>query len=145
VVTFDLDITPLTTHALGGAIEEVSSRQSAEWDDDESWLEVASVQAQVVRHLAANGWDITRVADTESREHGVDIEARSGLDRILVEVKGFPSSTYVRGSGAGEPKRFGRGAQARTYFSNAALAGLLMRSEHPNSRVVLAFPSRDTY
>ena len=37
------------------------------------------------------------------------------------------------------------GAQARTYFGNALLAGVLMRSDSPGARVVLAFPAIETF
>lgn len=40
----------------------------------EEWFWEGNVQAAVVRHIAAEGWDIRRVADTASRERGVDIE-----------------------------------------------------------------------
>ncbi|MDA8040357.1 MAG: hypothetical protein M0Z69_14650 [Actinomycetota bacterium] len=39
------------------------------------WSSEANVQAAVVRHLVASGWRVLRVADTGSREHGVDAEA----------------------------------------------------------------------
>src|SRR5680860_722115 len=57
---------------------------TAEW-----WWE-GRVQAAVVRHLAASGWDIRRVVDTASRERGVDIEATRDGQHLLVEVKGYP-------------------------------------------------------
>jgi hypothetical protein len=42
----------------------------------EEWFWEGNVQARVVSHLAATGWQIRRVAGTASGEHGVDIEAR---------------------------------------------------------------------
>ncbi len=111
----------------------------------EEWHWEGRVQAAVVRWLAANGRDITRVSDTASREQGFDIEARRGADRLLVEVKGYPSATYRRGASAGESKRYGAATQARTYFGNALLAGMLMRSEHQGAQVALAFPDVTTF
>lgn len=112
---------------------------------DEGWFAEARIQSEVVRHLAAEGWDITRVASTATREHGIDIEAERAGQRLLVEVKGYPDATYRSGPRAGERKPHGVGAQARTYFGNALLAGLLMRADHPEASVVLAFPDFETY
>ncbi len=103
------------------------------------------MQSAVVRHLAADGWHIRRVADTASRERGVDVEAdRDGL-RLLVEVKGYPAATYARGKRAGQAKPTPAPLQARAYFSNALLSGVLLASEDDGARVALAFPAMETY
>jgi hypothetical protein len=112
---------------------------------DADWQWEGNVQATLVRWLAASGWDILRVAGTASREQGVDIEARRGDESLVVEVKGYPSATYRSGTKQGETKSHGVGAQARTYFGNALLAGLLMRSDHPGAQVMLAFPDVTTF
>jgi hypothetical protein len=51
----------------------------------------ATVQARLAAYLAGDGWDIRRVADTASREPGVDIIAGKGTRNLVIEVKGFPS------------------------------------------------------
>jgi hypothetical protein len=109
-----------------------------------AWFWEGNVQAAVVRHLAAEGWHIRRVADTASRERGVDIEADHGGVRLLVEVKGYPAATYARGKRAGQEPTPAP-LQARAYFSNALLSGVLMRSENEDDRVALAFPAMETY
>ena len=40
---------------------------------DRPWFWEGNVQAAVVRHLVKEGFDVVRVADTSSREHGKDI------------------------------------------------------------------------
>jgi hypothetical protein len=112
---------------------------------DQEWFWEGNVQAAVVRHLAATGWSIRRVASTSTSEHGVDIEADHDGERLVVEVKGFPGSTYARGERKGTAKTTPAAGQARTYFSNALLAGLLMRAEEDDARVVLAFPDMPTF
>ncbi len=103
------------------------------------------MQSSVVAHLAREGWEIRRVADTGSREHGVDIEAVRDGEHLIVEVKGFPTRMYVGGDRIGEQKRVALGSQARAYFSHATLAGLIMRADRPDARVVLAFPDVPTF
>lgn len=79
----------------------------------EEWFWEGNVQAAVVRHLAAERWDIRRVADTASRERGVDIEAVLDGTQLLVEVKGYPSTTYASGDRAGQTRRTSAPLQAR--------------------------------
>jgi|NGEPerStandDraft_6_1074524.scaffolds.fasta_scaffold90754_1 hypothetical protein len=112
---------------------------------DDEWFWEGNVQAAVVSHLAQQGWQIMRVASTSSNEHGVDIEASRDGSRVMIEVKGYPGSTYARGARKGEAKSSPPATQARTYFGNALLAGLLMRSESTEGRVVLAFPDMATF
>ena len=109
------------------------------------WRWEGNVQAAIVKWLAVGGWSIRRVADTAARERGIDIEAvREGVE-LLVEVKGYPSDTYSRGPKAGERKPTGAALQARHYFAGALLSGSITRSEHPDARIVLAFPEVGTY
>jgi hypothetical protein len=58
----------------------------------------------------------------------------------VIEVKGYPGSTYLRGERKGGAKKTPAAGQARTYFGNALLLGLLMRAEAGADRVALAFP-----
>jgi len=109
------------------------------------WFWEGNVQAAVVRHLVADRWSIRRVASTDTREHGVDIEADRGSERLLVEVKGYPGTSYAAGSRVGDAKPTPAAAQARAYFSNALLSGLLMSAEAEGARVALAFPAFTTY
>jgi hypothetical protein len=112
---------------------------------EDEWFWEGNVQAAVVSHLASRGWRIRRVANTAASEHGVDIEADRGGERLVIEVKGYPGSTYARGARKGDPKTTPAAAQARAYFSNALLSGLLMRAETGETRTVLAFPDVATY
>ena len=109
------------------------------------WWWEGNVQAVIVYHLATEGWSIHRVADTSSQERGVDIGASRGSERLLVEVKGYPSATYVGGVKQGRPKATGHALQGRHYFGGAILSGMLMRNDHPDARIVLAFPDVETY
>jgi peptidoglycan/xylan/chitin deacetylase (PgdA/CDA1 family) len=130
-----------------GSVQAPSSAASVEdlVDATAEWWWEGNVQAAVVHHLASDGWSIRRVADTSSREHGVDIEATRGTDRLLVEVKGYPSATYVRGPKEGTPKARGAALQARHSFAGALLSGMLMRTDNPSARIILALPDVTTY
>lgn len=112
---------------------------------DGTWTWEGNVQTAVVRWLEADGWTVLRQADTRSGEHGLDIEARRGNERLAVEVKGYPQATYARGVRAGEAKRWHPGAQARTYFGTGLHAAVIQRDRATGEQVALALPDLKTY
>ena len=124
---------------IDGAVEPTSTAH------DDEWFWEGNVQAAVVSFLAAAGWRIRRVANTATSEHGVDIEADRERERLVIEVKGYPGTTYARGDRKGLSKATPAAAQARTYFSNALLSAMLMRAETQDSRVAIAFPDVPTF
>ena len=108
------------------------------------WAWEGNVQSRVATHLAATGWSIIRVADTAQRERGVDIIAEQDGQRLLVEVKGWPSSTYARGERAGQPKPTQPTTQAAVWFAEG-LTTLIRRGTEPGSRLALALPDMPRY
>ena len=60
---------------------------------DQAWFWEGNVQAAVVRHLVQDGFNVVRVADTSSREHGKDIVVRKDGREVWVSVKGRPAGT----------------------------------------------------
>lgn len=103
------------------------------------------VQGAIVGYLAADGWKITRVADTASRERGIDIMAEREGRHLLVEVKGWPSTTYARGDRAGQPKPTLPTVQAGVWFASALHSALKLREKHPDASVSLGFPDTPRY
>ncbi len=59
----------------------------------EEWHTEANVQAALVTALAAEGWRIHSVANTATKEHGIDVIASYDGRTVGVEVKGFPAAT----------------------------------------------------
>jgi hypothetical protein len=111
----------------------------------DGWPGEGPVQSAVVAWLVSQGWSIVRVAQTSSREHGVDIVARRGGSELEVEVKGYPAETYSTGDRAGQPRKYHPASQARTYFGDALLAVLSMRDRSPASEIALALPDVPGY
>ena len=106
-------------------------RQKIEVDDAQKmgeWYWEGNVQAKIVAYLASKGFEIFRVANTEIREPGVDIEALdlSGK-RLLITVKGFPTKSI--------------NTQARHWFSQAIFDLILYKQDHPNSNFAIGLPA----
>ena len=104
------------------------------------WYWEGNVQAQVARFLVAEGWTLERVADTASRQRGIDLVATKGERRLAIEVKGFPGTVYARGPKVGQPKPTPPNLQARIWLAEALLSAVLMGSLNARTEVALAFP-----
>lgn len=109
------------------------------------WHTEANVQASVVTALAAEGWRILSVANTATKEHGVDVIAARDTQTLGVEVKGFPSRNYADPARAGEAKRTRPSTQAGHWFAQAVLAAMRLRGKEPTWRSVIALPDFPRY
>ncbi len=109
------------------------------------WHSEANVQAALVIALGADGWRIVSVADTATRERGVDVVASRGNLTVGVEVKGFPSRTYADPARAGEAKRTSPSTQASHWFAQAVLAAMRLRAREPRWRSIIALPDFPRY
>lgn len=112
---------------------------------DERWHTEANVQAAVVRWLVTQGWRILSVADTATREHGIDIVAERGPERVGVEVKGYPSVRYADPARAHEQKRTQPSTQAGHWYAQALLAAMRLRGRQPDTTSVVALPDFPRY
>jgi hypothetical protein len=109
------------------------------------WFWEGHVQDRVAAHLRTQGWSIARLANTAARSTGPDIEARRGPDRLIVEVKGFPSIGYRDPRRAAEIKRTNPTLQARHWFADALLKVVRQRGTEPGDLVAMAFPDFERY
>jgi hypothetical protein len=139
----------ITSRALGAeAAHAPASRPSGEWTvmrTDDEWHTEARVQAAVVSRLVADGWHILRVADTAARQHGLDIEAARGDERLGVEVKGYPSSAYADPARSGQAKPTRPSTQAGHWYAAAVVAAMRLRGRRPDVRSVIALPDFPRY
>lgn len=104
-------------------------------DDERPWYWEGNVQATIVRFLVEQGWSITRVANTATREAGKDIEASRAAEALWVTVKGFPQGT----------ERTTPSTQARIWFQAALLDVILWREESRTVSIAVGVPRRATY
>jgi hypothetical protein len=95
--------------------------------------------------MEIQGWNIRSVADTATRERGIDILAERGGETVAVEVKGYPGRSYADPARAGESKPTHPATQARHWYAQAILAVMLTRSRRPNAHAVVALPDFPTY
>lgn len=96
-------------------------------------------------YLATTGWSVTSVADTATKEHGLDIVARRDSTVLGVEVKGYPSRFYADTARAPQPKPTQPPTQARVWYASAVLAAMRLRGKRPGMQAVIALPDVHTY
>ena len=68
------------------------------------WNWEGNVQAAIARWLVSQGWSITQASNTAIKQQGIDLIAEKDSQRLLIEVKGFPGTTYAHGPKRGQPK-----------------------------------------
>lgn len=111
--------------------------------DDPRWE--GNVQETIIDHLRGDGWTIVRAADTASQERGIDIIAERAGRQLLIEVKGYPGTTYARGEKAGQPKPTSPTLQAKHWLSDALLKTMRTRDQYPAAQVAIGLPYMPRY
>lgn len=109
------------------------------------WHTEANVQAFLVTALATEGWRILSVANTATKEHGIDVIATLEDLIVGVEVKGYPGRGYADPARAGELKPTSPSTQAGHWYSQAVLAAMRLRGKEPSWRSVIALPEVPRY
>ena len=91
-----------------------------------SWYWEGNIQDAIVKYLRKTGWEISRSADTTSREAGKDIEAKRGSRELWISVKGWPEKSV--------------NTQARHWFAAALFDLVLYRTDNPSVDLAIGIP-----
>jgi Holliday junction resolvase-like predicted endonuclease len=127
------------------ATRSVSPRPDGPEEPSGEWHTETNIQASLVTALAADGWRILSVANTATKEHGIDVIATRDNQTVGVEVKGFPSRGYADPARSGEVKRTNPSTQAGHWYAQALLAAMRLRGKEPEWRSVIALPDFQRY
>src|SRR3546814_5149629 len=122
---------PASTPVAPTAASRRATHDVGELQSPGEWHTEANVQASLVTALAGAGWRILSVANTATKEHGIDVIGSRDGQTAGVEVKGFPSLGYAEPAPAGEVKRTSPSTQAGHWYSQAVLAAMRLRSKEP--------------
>jgi Holliday junction resolvase-like predicted endonuclease len=94
---------------------------------------------------AARGYRVLSVANTATKEHGIDVIASRDGATVGVEVKGYPSRNYADPARASERKKTQPSTQADHWFAAAVLAAMRLRGKEPDWSSVIALPDFNRY
>lgn len=114
-------------------------------DVTSDWYWEGNVVDAIARFLVGQEWVITAKADTHSKERGVDIQAEKAGKTLLVEAKGFPSTSYRDPRRASELKPTNPNNQAQQWYSHALLKVMRLQTKHPDAIVALGLPNFPRY
>ena len=114
------------------------------WKKEDDWFWEGNVQEKLAKHLENQGYKVT-VTDTLSKSRGVDISAQKNLDKMLIEVKGYPSNKYVDGSKQGQVKKTPPTLQAHHWFSDAFVSVIRRKNKFPKSSIAIGLPEFPRY
>ena len=114
------------------------------WNKQDDWFWEGNVQARLAKHLEQQGYKVTET-DTFSKTRGVDIIAEKKTEKMLIEVKGYPSNKYVSGSKQGQLKRTQPTLQAHHWFSDVLFAVIRRKSKHPTTKIAIGLPEFTRY
>ena len=109
------------------------------------WFWEGNVVNSLEKHFAAVGWIFVSKANTATRQAGVDLHMKKGDAELMIEAKGYPSTTYQRGPKQGMPKPTSPSTQARHWYAEAILCAMLRQHDHPNLIVAIAFPEKPVF
>ena len=114
-------------------------------DAASAWYWEGNVVDTIAQQLAAKGWRVVAKANTRSKERGVDLHVERDGRTLLIEAKGFPSTSYRDPRRAGEIKLTKPNQQAERWYSHALLKAMRLQAAYPNAIVALAFPDFPRY
>ena len=122
-----------------------SNKNSSPKSAQDEWFWEGNVQAKLAGYLEENGWELVSVANTASRQQGIDIHAKKEGKTLLIEVKGYPSKMYNDPRRSGEEKRTSPTLQAGHWYSHAILKSMRLRTEYPKAQIVIGLPDFQRY
>jgi hypothetical protein len=111
----------------------------------DDWFWEGNVQAAIAQLLRDTGWTVEFEAHTATKARGADIIASLGMRKLVVEVKGYPSSRYADPRRAQETKPTNPVSQATHWFAQALLQVMRLRTSMPDAEVAIGLPDFARY
>lgn len=115
-----------------------------EWRYEDEWFEETNVAKKIKNFLHSTGHVIHKFNE-DKKQRGPDIEAIKDKQKLIIEVKGYPSDKYVSGSNKGMKKPTNPNLQAKHWFGEALVALLIAKSRDPGCKIVVGLPSFKIY
>jgi hypothetical protein len=120
---------PLKVAPLANGSSTFAGPVSDAGSPEHAWHWEGFIQSRIVGYLANGGHEIVRVADTGSREPGIDVIAKTPTGIPLhITVKGFSTAAS-------------KNTQGRHYFADALLDLVIYRQESPSCELGIGLPA----
>ena len=115
-----------------------------EWSYEQEWFEETNVARKIRSFLEKQGWRIVKFNE-DKRLRGPDVVAVKGDRKLVIEVKGYPSTRYVRGEKKGKLKPTPPNLQAKHWFSEALLSVIRVKSQNSMVEIGIGLPKFQKY
>ncbi len=109
----------------------------------DEWFYEGNISKCLVDYLIKNGYKIIKDNSNKISDKGEDIIASIKGQQEIIEVKGYPTTYYVRGLKKGQPKPTNPKLQAKHWFSEALLSSIFNHQRQKGKekfKLALAFP-----
>lgn len=118
------------------------------WSYEDEWFEETNVSTKIKEFLEKSGYKIIKF-NADKMARGPDIVGEKDSQRIIVEVKGYPSDKYVkdnpkRGIKKGDLKPTDPKLQAKHWVAELLLSLLIQKSKDP-ATLAMGLPKSETY
>jgi len=110
-------------------------RDSLEVSKFDLWFWEGNIQSVVVNYLVSQGYSIKSVADTASKQTGVDIVAQRDGKSLWVSVKGYPKGT----------EKTNPSTQSAHWFTHGIFDIIKYREKNKDLELALAIPDFPRY
>jgi hypothetical protein len=109
------------------------------------WAWEGDVQDLFATFLGQHGWTILAMADTATKQQGVDVLASKQHRLLGAEVKGWPSKTYADVRRAEEVQPTQPTTQAAHWFSQGLMKAMMLLDSHPDHESLMVLPDYPRY
>jgi len=115
-----------------------------EWSYEQEWYEETNVARKIRDFLEQKGW-VTLKFNEDKKQRGPDIVAMKDDEKIIIEVKGYPSRKYVKGKKKGKLKPTHPNLQAKHWFAEALLSVVREKSKEKTISIGVGLPKFPKY
>jgi hypothetical protein len=110
-------------------------KASLDLPGNKPWYWEGNIQSRVISYLASHNFQIRSVADTASRQQGIDIVAEKDGRQLWISAKGFPEGT----------ERTSPSTEAGHWFKGAIFDILDYRGRDKSALLAIALPDFPRY
>lgn len=115
------------------------------WEPEDDWFYESRIQQVIRDSLISDGWNLLEESTTSTREPGPDLLMEKNSEKLRIEIKGWPSKNYIKGTNKGQKKKTNPATQARHWFGESLLTLILAKCKDPNLQIAMGFPDKNTY
>jgi hypothetical protein len=112
------------------------------------WFYEGNISLAIVKYLINTKFSILKDNSKNIKNRGVDIIAENNKKKMLIEVKGYPSTFHTKGEYIGKIKKTKPEHQAKHWFNEVIMTSISNYSKYraeKNIQIAIGLPQKKTY